>query len=72
MRQAFRQPGFTRLYAGLTASMFGDSAMLLVLSMWVKTITGSNSMTTTPSSAIMRSVESMARIRKPSPRPSRR
>ena len=42
MRQAFRQPGFTRLYAGLTASMFGDSAMLLVLSMWVKTITGSN------------------------------
>ena len=42
MRQAFRQPGFTRLYAGLTASMFGDSAMLLVLSMWVKTVTGSN------------------------------
>ena len=42
MRQAFRQPGFTRLYAGLTASMFGDSAMLLVLSIWVKTITGSN------------------------------
>jgi MFS family permease len=42
MRQAFRQPGFTRLYAGLTASMFGDSVMLLVLSMWVKTITGSN------------------------------
>ncbi len=42
MRQAFRQPGFTRLYAGLTASMFGDSVMLLTLSMWVKTITGSN------------------------------
>ncbi len=42
MRQAFRQPGFTRLYAGLTTSMFGDSVMLLVLSMWVKTITGSN------------------------------
>jgi MFS family permease len=42
VRQAFRQPGFTRLYAGLTASMFGDSAMLLVLSMWVKTVTGSN------------------------------
>src|SRR3954470_13220739 len=42
MRQAFRQPGFSRLYAGLTASMFGDSVMLLVLSMWVKTITGSN------------------------------
>jgi MFS family permease len=44
MRQAFRQPGFTRLYAGLTASMFGDSVMLLALSMWVKTITGSNAM----------------------------
>jgi MFS family permease len=42
VRQAFRQPGFTRLYAGLTASMFGDSAMLLVLSIWVKTLTGSN------------------------------
>jgi MFS family permease len=42
VRQAFRQPGFTRLYAGLTASMFGDSVMLLSLSMWVKTITGSN------------------------------
>jgi MFS family permease len=42
VKQAFRQPGFTRLYAGLTASMFGDSVMLLVLSMWVKTITGSN------------------------------
>ncbi|MBO0847441.1 MAG: MFS transporter [Nocardioides sp.] len=42
MKQAFRQAGFPRLYAGLTASMFGDSVMLLVLSMWVKTITGSN------------------------------
>jgi MFS family permease len=42
VKQAFRQPGFTRLYAGLTTSMFGDSVMLLVLSMWVKTITGSN------------------------------
>jgi MFS family permease len=42
VRQAFRQPGFTRLYAGLTASMFGDSVMLLALSMWVKTMTGSS------------------------------
>jgi MFS family permease len=42
VRKAFRQPGFTRLYAGLTASMFGDSVMLLTFSMWVKTITGSN------------------------------
>jgi MFS family permease len=42
VKQAFRQPGFTRLYVGLTTSMFGDSVMLLVLSMWVKTLTGSN------------------------------
>jgi MFS family permease len=42
VKQAFGQPGFSRLYVGLTASMFGDSVMLLVLSMWVKTITGSS------------------------------
>jgi MFS family permease len=42
VRQAFRRPGFARLYAGLTTSAFGDMVMLLVLSMWVKTITGSN------------------------------
>jgi MFS family permease len=42
VRRAFRQPGFTRLYVGLTTSMFGDSVMLLVLSMWVKTLTGSS------------------------------
>jgi MFS family permease len=42
MRAAFRTPGFPRLYVGLTASMVGDSIMLLVLSMWVKTLTGSN------------------------------
>ena len=42
MRGAFRTPGFGRLYAGLGASMFGDSLMLIVLSMWVKTLTGSN------------------------------
>ena len=42
MRKAFEQKGFTRLFAGLTTSMFGDSVMLLVLSMWVKTLTGSN------------------------------
>ena len=44
MKAAFRTPGFPRLYAGLTASMVGDSVMLLVLSMWVKTLTGSNAM----------------------------
>lgn len=42
MRRAFQQKGFTRLFTGLTASMLGDSVMLLVLSMWVKTLTGSN------------------------------
>ena len=44
MRQAFSRPGFRRLFGGLTASMLGDSLMLLVLSMWVKTLTGSNSL----------------------------
>src|SRR6476646_8060346 len=42
IRTTFRTPGFGRLFAGLTASMFGDSLMLIVLSMWVKTLTGSN------------------------------
>ena len=31
MRNAFRTPGFPRLFAGLAASMFGDSLMLIVL-----------------------------------------
>ena len=42
MRKAFQQRGFTRLFAGTTTSMVGDSVMLLVLSMWVKTLTHSN------------------------------
>lgn len=42
MRNAFATPGFKRLYGGLAASMFGDSLMLIVLSLWVKTLTGSN------------------------------
>jgi MFS family permease len=42
MRGAFTTPGFRRLYAGLTTSMFGDMLMLIVLSMWVKSLTGSN------------------------------
>jgi MFS family permease len=44
MKQAFKTAGFPRLYAGLTTSMFGDSVMLLVLSIWVKTLTGSSAM----------------------------
>ncbi|QNE20901.1 MFS transporter [Kribbella qitaiheensis] len=42
MRAMFSQPGFRRLFAGMATSMFGDSVMLLVLSMWVKSLTGSN------------------------------
>ena len=44
MRKLFGQPGFPRLFAGLSTSMLGDSVMLLVLSMWVKTLTDSNAM----------------------------
>jgi MFS family permease len=42
IRAAFATPGFKRLYGGLAASMLGDSLMLIVLSLWVKTLTGSN------------------------------
>ena len=41
-RAAFRTPGFALLYGGLAASMLGDSLMLIVLSLWVKTLTHSN------------------------------
>ena len=44
MKAAFGQPGFRRLFAGLSTSMLGDSIMLLVLSIWVKTLTGSSAM----------------------------
>lgn len=44
MMRVFRQAGFGRLYGGLAASMLGDSMMLLVLSIWVKTLTGSNAL----------------------------
>lgn len=42
MRRAFTTRGFGRLYTATTASMLGDSLMLIVMSMWVKTLTGSN------------------------------
>jgi MFS family permease len=42
MRKAFTHKGFPALFAGTTTSMFGDSVMLLVFSMWVKDLTGSN------------------------------
>ena len=44
MREVFALRGFRRLFGGLSTSMLGDSLMLLVLSMWVKTLTGSNAM----------------------------
>jgi MFS family permease len=42
MKDAFRQPGFRLLFTGLLTSMIGDSLMLIVLAIWVKTLTGSN------------------------------
>lgn len=42
MRGVLAAPGFRRLFAAMSTSMFGDSVMLLVLSMWVKSLTGSN------------------------------
>lgn len=42
MREVLRRPGVGLLFAGEVASMFGDSVMLLVLLIWVKTLTGSS------------------------------
>jgi len=42
MRAALATPGFRRLYTGLAASILGDALMLIVLSVWVKVLTGSN------------------------------
>ena len=42
MSRALRHPGFRRLFTGLATSSLGDAVMLLVLSMWVKDLTGSN------------------------------
>lgn len=44
MKNAWKQPGFPLLFIALTISMFGDSIMLLVFSIWVKDLTGSNSL----------------------------
>lgn len=44
MRALFATPGFGRLFAGLVVSAFGDWCMLLVLSIWVKQLTGSSSL----------------------------
>ena len=42
MRELLRHRDFRLLMAGQTLSMFGDTAMLLVLAMWAKELTGSN------------------------------
>jgi len=42
MREALRGRDARLLFAGEIASMFGDSVMLLVLAIWVKTLTGSS------------------------------
>ena len=44
MRKLFAQPGFARLFSGLSTSLLGDSVMMLVLSIWVKTLTHSNAL----------------------------
>lgn len=44
MRKAFSHKGFAPLFTALATSMLGDSLMLIVLSMWVKSLTGSNGM----------------------------
>lgn len=42
MRKAFSQQGFPRLFTAISTSLMGDSLMLIVLGMWVKSLTGSN------------------------------
>lgn len=44
MRDVLRVPGMRLLVAGETTSTFGDWLLLLVLGIWVKTLTGSNSL----------------------------
>ena len=42
MRDLLRHRDFRLLFAGQSLSMFGDMAMLIVLAMWAKELTGSN------------------------------
>src|SRR5581483_5508776 len=42
MKAAFRQRGFPLLFLGLFTSMIGDSLMLIVMAIWVKSLTDSN------------------------------
>ncbi len=42
MRRALAIRDFRLLFAGMVLSMFGDSALVIVMGIWVKSITGSN------------------------------
>src|SRR5690606_33422648 len=44
MRAVLRRKDFRRLFAGVVAAMVGETALLLVLAIWVKDLTGSNSL----------------------------
>ncbi len=44
MKALLRRPDFRRLFVGVFATMFGESALLLVLAIWVKELTGSSSL----------------------------
>ena len=44
MIAVLRRPDFRLLFAAVFATMFGESALLLVLAIWVKDLTGSNSL----------------------------
>jgi MFS family permease len=43
MREVLRRKDFRLLFAGMCATMTGESALLLVLAIWVKDLTGSSS-----------------------------
>ncbi len=44
MRKVLRRPDFRLLFAGVVATMVGESALFLVLAIWVKDLTGSSSL----------------------------
>jgi len=44
MRAVLRRKDFRRLFAGVVTAMVGETALLLVLAIWVKDLTGSNSL----------------------------
>jgi MFS family permease len=44
MREVLRRPDFRILFGGMVATMVGESALLLVLAIWVKDLTGDSSL----------------------------